>query len=270
MIAVAQGRSTGSGPDLVGRARELEQLSTALEEGRNVVFMGAAYLGPVARYLGLLAMTTGESERALAHLETARSAAERMGARPTVVLTALDAAEVLARRGAAVDAQRGRALIERVAQDAAQQRMVGAQARIVELRDRFDALEGAAAARRAQLAALTRDQEVWFLEYGGRRVCLQDAKGLRHLATLLSQPDRRVAAVALAAAADDEATDPVGVPALTAGFRERAAELREELAEAQAFNDPQLGALLQSSVRTGALCSYEHDPSAPLDWDVQP
>ena len=302
------------------RAQRLYELMASYE-GRNVVFMGAAYLGPVARYLGLLAMTTGESERALAHLETARSAAERMGARPTVVLTALDAAEVLARRGGAVDAQRGRALIERVAQDAAQQRMVGAQARIVELRDRFDELEGAAAARRAQLAALTRDQEVWFLEYGGRRVCLQDAKGLRHLATLLSQPDTRVAAVALAAAADDKATDPVGVPALTAGYRERAAELREELAEAQAFNDPervalareqlellatelatmpaprgaagerarinvtrsiraalrriaehdpQLGALLQSSVRTGALCSYEHDPSAPLDWDVQP
>ena len=104
------------------RARRLYELLIAYE-GRNVVSMGAVYLGPVARYLGLLAMTIGEDERALGHLETARSAAERMGARPTVVLAALDAAEVLARRAAPGDAQRGRALVQRVAEEAAQMGM---------------------------------------------------------------------------------------------------------------------------------------------------
>jgi hypothetical protein len=44
------------------RARRLYEL-LAPYEGRNVVEMGAAYLGPVARYLGLLAMTAGQSER---------------------------------------------------------------------------------------------------------------------------------------------------------------------------------------------------------------
>ena len=304
------------------RAQRLYGLMIAYE-GRNVVFLGAAYLGPVARYLGLLAMTTGECERALAHLETARSAAERMGARPTVVLTALDAAEVLARRGAVGDGQRGRALAERVARDAAQQQMDGALTRITQLRERFDALE-AATARRPQRATLSRDQSVWLLGYGGRDFCLQDAKGMRHLATLLSQPDTRVAAVSLAAASENDSGDPPGTAAFAAGpsadYRARAAELREELAEAQAFNDPErvvlaqeqleslatelaalpepkgaaverarinvtrsiraalrriadhdaeLGALLQSGVRTGALCSYEPDPGMPLDWDVR-
>ena len=95
------------------RARQLYEL-LAPYEGRNVVSIGAAYLGPVARYLGLLAMTAGSDERALGHLETARSAAARMGARPAAVLTALDAAEVLARRGAPGDAQRGAALVQSV------------------------------------------------------------------------------------------------------------------------------------------------------------
>ena len=304
------------------RAQRLYELMIAYE-GRNVVFMGAAYLGPVTRYLGLLAMTIGEGERALAHLETARSAAERMGARPTVVLTALDAAEVLARRGAARDPQRGRALVERVAHDAAQQQMDGALTRIKELRQRFDSLEGASE-RQLRRATLSRDQGVWFLCYGGRNVCLQDAKGMRQLATLLSQPNTRVAAVALAAAGEDDLGEPPGTSLLgarrRATYRERAAELHQELTEAQAFNDPErvvlaqyqleslatelaalpaaagaaverarinvtrsiraalrriaehdpeLGALLHSGVRTGALCSYEPDPGTPLDWDVR-
>ena len=303
------------------RAQRLYELMIAYE-GRNVVFLGAAYLGPVARYLGLLAMTIGEGERALAHLETARSAAERMGARPTVVLTTLDAAELLARRGAMGDAQRGRALAERVARDAAQQQMDGALTRITELRQRFDS-RGGASARRPQRATLARDQGVWFLGYGGCNFCLQDAKGMRHLATLLSQPNMRVAAVALAATGEDDSGDPPGTAAFGAGpsatYRERAADLREELAQAQAFNDPErvvlaqeqleslaselaalpapkgaaverarinvtrsiraalrriaehdaeLGALLQSGVRTGALCCYEPDPGMPLHWDV--
>ena len=111
------------------RARRLYELLVPYE-GRNVVSMGAAYLGPVARYLGLLAMTIGEDERALGHLETARSAAERIGARPMIVLTALDTAEVLVRRDRPGDAQHARTLIQRVAADAAQMQMQGPLARV--------------------------------------------------------------------------------------------------------------------------------------------
>lgn len=288
-------------------------------EGRNVVSMGAAYLGPVARYLGLLAMTCGESERALGHLETARAAAERMGARPTVVLTALDAAEVLARRGARGDAERGRALVERVADDARDQGMDGAAQRIDGLRARLDALADAGAAGgRPERASLYRDQDVWMLDWGERSICLQDAKGLHHLATLLSCPDTPIAAVSLAAASDETTGAPGRASApVTAAVRERAGELAEELAEARSFNDPErvallqeqlatlagelavptgpagerarinvtrslratlkriaehdpeLGALLQSCVHTGRLCSYESDPGSRLEWQVR-
>ena len=182
------------------RARRLYDLLVPYE-GRNVVSMGAAYLGPVARYLGMLAMTMREDERALGHLETARSAAERMGARPTVVLTALDAAEVLARR----DAPGRRAPRPRagpaVAQDAAQMQMDGAIARADDLLARLE--EAAHPARpavagRPLQAALRREQDVWLLEYDGRSVCLQDAKGLHHLAALLAEPGTPIPALDLA------------------------------------------------------------------------
>jgi len=221
------------------RARRLYELLVPYE-GRNVVSMGAAYLGPVARYLGLLAMTIGEDERALGHLETARSAAERMGARPTVVLTALDAAEVLARRDAPGDAQRGRALVQRVAQDSAQMQMDGAIARADDLLARLEETPRPQrhVARVGPLhAALRRQQDVWLLDYDGRSLCLQDAKGLHHLAALFANPGTPIAAVQLAGAARGSASQDPGAGIVA--YRARALDLREELAEARAFNDPE-------------------------------
>ncbi|MDP2710250.1 MAG: AAA family ATPase [Solirubrobacteraceae bacterium] len=219
----------------VPRARRLYEL-LAPYEGRNVVSMGAAYLGPVARYLGQLAMTTGEDERALGHLETARSAAERMGARPTVVLTALDAAEVLARRAAPGDARRGRELVHGVAQDAVRMRMDGAAKRADALLARLE--EATSPGRlHAPRAELRREQDVWLLDYDGRSLCLQDAKGLHHLATLLERPGDAISAVALANAVAGGQGDRTA--ATLARHRARAGDLREELAEAQAFNDPE-------------------------------
>jgi hypothetical protein len=300
------------------RARRLYELLVPYE-GRNVISMGAAYLGPVARYLGLLAMTIGETERALGHLETARAAAERMDARPTVVLTALDAAEVLARRGAPGDADRARALVDGVGQDAARQGMAGAVARAEGLRARLERTAAAGNGRDGPAgtlhAVLRREQDVWRVDYEGRSVCLPDAKGLHHLAVLLARPGTPIAAVRLAngAAGEDPRADP---DALRTGV----AELEEELEEARSFNDPEriaratealeallaelseggtatgaagerarlnvtrairasvrriaeqepeLGHLLQSAIRTGASCTYEPDPGVPLEWEVR-
>lgn len=218
------------------RARRLYEL-LAPYEGRNVVSMGAAYLGPVARFLGLLAMTTGEAERAIGHLETARSAAERMGARPTIVLTALDAAEVLARRDAPGDATRAAALVEGVEPDARRQGMAAAVARAADLRARLRRGEGSAAATPAPAAlhaTLRREQDVWRLDYEGRCAVLTDAKGMHHLAALLASPGRPIAAASLAAGdAHSAARRDLDAE------RARADELRAELDEARTFNDPE-------------------------------
>ena len=218
------------------RAQRLYEL-LAPYEGRNVVSMGVAYLGPVARYLGLLAMTSGETERALGHLESARSAAERMGARPTIVLTALDAAEALVRRGAPGDARRARALVDGVEQGAVRQGLAGAVERVASLRGRLEPATGAANGHgqaNTLRAVLRREQDVWRIDYAGRSVWLPDAKGLHHLAALLASPGTPIAAVRLANGAPS--ANPAGV---RAAQRERAAELEEELDEARAFNDPE-------------------------------
>ncbi|CAA9488549.1 MAG: hypothetical protein AVDCRST_MAG67-1200 [uncultured Solirubrobacteraceae bacterium] len=228
------------------RARRLYELLVPYE-GRNVVSMGAAYLGPVARYLGLLAMTIDEDERALGHLETARAAAARIGSRPTVVLTALDAAEVLARRDAAGDAARARALVQLATPDAVQMQMDGAIARADELLARLEDAAGAAGAARGGglgsrrdlsrvrpvRAALRREQDVWLLDYDGRSVCLKNAKGLHHLATLLASPGAPIAALELAGGTGGATGADMNA------YHARAQELREELDEAQAFNDPE-------------------------------
>ncbi len=303
------------------RARRLYELLVPYE-GRNVVSTGAAYLGPLARYLGMLAMTIGEDERALGHIETARSAAERAGARPTAVLAALDAAEVLTRRAAPGDATRAAALVASVAPEAERMGMDDALARAADLRARL-----AASAENAErvpappaggaVARLSRERDIWRLDHEGRSVRLQDAKGLRHLATLLANPGSAIPAATLAAAGEG----PAGRAATgLSEQRERAGELREELAEARLFNDPErvagaraqldalaaelargggatgapgerarvnvtralraalrriaehepeLGRLLQNTIRTGTSCAYRPDPEAPLRWEVR-
>ncbi len=286
-------------------------------EGRNVISIGAAYLGPVARYLGLLAMTLGEAERALGHLETARAAAERTGAPPMMVETALDAAEVLTRRGMAGDAERALGLVERVAPAAASMRMDGAIRRIADIRTRLPQPGG----RRettvgGQLARLRREGDVWLLDYDGRSACVQDAKGMHHLAALLASPGTPIAATRLAGGT----SEPDVVAGGTSQQRELASQLRGELDEARSFNDPErvaqasaqleelagelaaaaarprepaerarlnvtralraalrrisahepeLGMLLQSSIRTGSSCEYVPDPAAQLTWEIR-
>jgi hypothetical protein len=87
------------------------------------------------------------------------------------------------------------------------------------------------------VARLRRVRDVWQLDYEGRSICLQDALGLRHLATLLARPGTPVASVARAAADGGGGRD-VRAADLPAQ-RERVEELREELAEARAYNDPE-------------------------------
>jgi hypothetical protein len=89
---------------------------------------------------------------------------------------------------------------------------------------------------RPLVAALRREQDVWLLEYDGRTVCLQDAKGLHHLATLFERPGEPVAALALALAI---AGGRHRHAAQIIAHRALAQDLREELAEARAFNDPE-------------------------------
>jgi hypothetical protein len=123
-----------------------------------------------------------------------------------------------------------------VAQDAVQMQMDGAIERADDLLARLE--EAAHPAHQAGRgrplsAALRREQDVWLLEYNGRSVRLQNSKGLHHLAALLAAPGERVSALELAGGGAGKAA------ARMTALRARATELREELGEAQSFNDPE-------------------------------
>ena len=88
---------------------------------------------------------------------------------------------------------------------------------------------------------------------------LQDAKGLRHLAVLLASPRTPIPAVALATAG--------GGPARTRDLalrRARADELREELDEARAYNDPERvrRAAVELEALAGELADAAGSPGA--------
>jgi hypothetical protein len=169
-----------------------------------------------------------------------------MGARPTVVLTALDTSDVLARRAAPGDWQRARALVQRVLDDPVAQRMHGALARAADLRARLG--DAAAATDRATSsgtvhACLRREHDVWLLRYEGRSVRLPDAKGLHHLATLLASPGTPVVSLALAGEPDG---------ATAAGTLRAARERGAGLEEAQASNDPERVASVRAEIESSA------------------
>ncbi len=92
---------------------------------------------------------------------------------------------------------------------------------------------------------------------------------------------------------DGGAAGPLLDDAAKAAYRGRLEELREDLAEAERWNDaerasraqeeiqalgaelerigeqnPTLGQHLDTAIRTGTYCSYRPDPQASIDWDL--
>ena len=179
-------------------------------------------------------------------------------------------------------------------------------------------------------ASLLREGDVWTLDFGGSVTRLRDAKGIHHIVRLLSAPGVEIAAGDLAGEGGSVPAESGGAgPALDEQakreYRARVLELREEIDEAESFNDPERAArareelewignaisaavglggrdrpqasnaerarvnvtraihsvvkrigehderaarVLSDSIRTGAFCVYEPDPSRPLQWTL--
>jgi DNA-binding SARP family transcriptional activator len=69
-------------------------------------------LGPVSRFLGVLASTTGSHDDAASHFEDALAMSERIGARPWLAHTQDDYAQMLLRRGEPGDTEKAESLLE--------------------------------------------------------------------------------------------------------------------------------------------------------------
>jgi hypothetical protein len=176
----------------------------------------------------------------------------------------VDEARFLARRDGPGDMdkarerlQRGHELAEAIGVPRMDERLARAAALLPPV---GDPPKPAPATDGAATAVLAREGDVWRVDFEGRVLRVRDAKGMRHLALLLANPGIEFHAVDVATAAEGGAVagtgDTEGLtvragsgdagPALDsqakAEYRLRLEDLRAEIEEAEAFNDPERAA----------------------------
>jgi hypothetical protein len=195
-----------------------------------VVCFGSAH-----HALGVAALTMGDMERAVSHLREAVHRNLGLGHWPAVVTSRLRLAEALARRGRPDDA----------AATAEQQLMASELATMLGLPVPAIAT-GLAAAALGGAVTCRQQGRKWRIELGNRTVLVDHSVGLLHLAVLTANPGVEVAAIDLAAG-----VDALGKAARTAGlsaqpvldraavqrYRERLAQLRDEVDDLEASGD---------------------------------
>src|SRR5262249_18275978 len=89
-------------------------------------------------------------------------------------------------------------------------------------------------------ALLRREQDFWTIRYAGKLLRLKNSKGLGYIAQLLRYPKREIHALVLTGGA--EMNGPGGAGEILdstarSDYRHRIEELREDLEEAERFND---------------------------------
>jgi hypothetical protein len=260
----------------LGDVRRVEALYELLKpfETRNVTTPQAVFAGPVARFLGILAAARMDWEAASSHFERARAAAARMNAPPVLVRVNLDEAAMLARRDG--DGDRARAL-----ELVGEARPIAAELGLERISEQLEALAAEAGApellptatsvtsAEAAVASLRREGDFWTFKLGSRSVRLRDSKGVRYIAFLLTSPGVEVHAMALAAAGAPRgapgrlardgdrlelgvsgATDagPLLDAAAKEAYRRRLEDLREDVEEAESFNDPERAARAREEI----------------------
>jgi tetratricopeptide (TPR) repeat protein len=238
-----------------GNGPAAEQLYAALLPFQDeTVVSGAAvtFKGAIAYHLGLLAAVLGQSTSAACHLERSAAIHDRLGAAAWSLRSKYQLALVhLGEPGN--PAEPGDP-----AQPGEQERRAAALAALTEVADAARKLGLAPLARDAEAAGFAagrvpvtegvfaRDGALWTLAYGGVTVRMRDAKGLADLAALLAAPGQEIPAADLIAAAG---AGPAAQADLRLGadevldatarrqIRARLADLGEDIAEAESWND---------------------------------
>ena len=208
--------------------------------------------GSVARPLGVLAGLLGRQADGERHFQAALETNARMGARPWLARTQHEYAVLLQARDAPGDRAHAAELLGTALETARALGMTTLAARIE--------TAGGQAPTPATVtrAVFRREGEYWSIVHEGDAFRLRDSKGLRHLARLLQVPGEEVHALELVGAgAGDGRVAPVenGLevggfgdagelldPRAKAAYRQRLDELREDIDEAEAWNDPERAA----------------------------
>jgi tetratricopeptide (TPR) repeat protein len=229
--------------DDAARAEQLYPLLLPHAE-RNVVasWWSPAYVGSVARYLGLLAATAGRLDDAARHFEDAATANARMGIRGQLAHTRLDHASVLFARNGAGDREHGMRLLAEARATAEELGLGRLRQRIAQIAPPLPVETPSATSE--QSAILRCDGQHWTVGMGGHTVQLKDGPGLAYLAALVRAPGREFHVLDLSVGTDaarqayaSDAGELLDAPA-RAAYKRRLLDLETELKDAERFNDP--------------------------------
>ena len=236
-----------------------------LPYAEQCVLLRHCWLGSAAYYLGLLSTTLAHWEDAAQHFEHALQVNARIALRPSLAHTQHDYARMLLLRGDRRDRQRALELLNQSLDTAQELGMNMLAERAQSLKRNAEAsvdeggLEVVTETRPASDTALLRnDGDYWTLAYESTNSRLKDSKGLQYVAHLIRHPGQEFHVLDLiecgARVGDGVSgnqkpkttnqrlpTASEGLPILDgaakAAYRSRLGELREELTEAEQFND---------------------------------
>jgi hypothetical protein len=229
---------------IVDAAATLGDLDTA-RRGYDIL-LGFAHLpvmpslavvcfGSMERTLGLAALSLGDVEAAVGHLEEAVRANDRLGNRPLTAWSRMLLARALARRGAPGDRARARVHLETAVREA---ESMGMTVRAAEWTAALRALDESAP---PEAGIVRREGRRWLVELDGRRLLIEDMVGMGYLARLVAQPGVAVPALVLASGdapvAPESALQPVLDDEARAAYSARVQELLAELGEARGGAD---------------------------------
>jgi tetratricopeptide (TPR) repeat protein len=241
---------------------------------RNIVMLShVAFDGSVEHFLGMLSGALREYDRGVEHFEAALAMNTKMGAVPLVARTQERYAALLLQRDGAGDVARARELLEQAAETMERVGMVGHLARARAVLERLQAGRPSvvpAASEAGPQYLFRREGDYWSVAFEGVLVRLRHTRGLALLAVLLQRPETDVHVFDLVSAVDGAAADsedrrrprellaalardagPLADQRARTEYRQRAEELRGELAEAEACHD--LGRIARLQEETAQL-----------------
>ncbi|GAA3440893.1 hypothetical protein [Planomonospora venezuelensis] len=207
-----------------------------------VVSLGVACFGSARHSLGVAALTMGDAQRAVGHLQAAVRDNLAMGHWPAAALSRMRWAQALVLRAGDGDAAEAGRQLEAAMREAAELGMVLPAGREVHV-----AVTAAGSGGRRPLVGCRREGRRWTVGLGRRSVQVEHSLGMAYLATLLANPRYEIPAVELAAGPVPHNEAVVAAGAGTAqraldeeavrAYRRRLSLLQEELDEHEAAND---------------------------------
>lgn len=189
--------------------------------------------------------TLGHWNAAIDALGKTVDAAEAFGARPAALDSRIALAVAMVRRGGAGDLDRAARLLDAAESAAHELEMPGPLARIEALRSdsRLRPASRSPIHAGSPHFTLEREGEVWSVSSGGRTARFQHSRAFEILKTLVEHPGREFRALDLVTTVEPDAPVDLGdsgelldAQARTA-YRNRSAELRAELDEAERWHD---------------------------------